>query len=91
MHSFTHKNTGVTIHHNGDFSGEAKVIVPAALIDGKPLSELVELDDQGNLWINVIPAIALAAVSHTATIDQIIGMLERMPLPTEYLDENRND
>jgi hypothetical protein len=91
VHSFTHKNTGVTIHHNSDFNGEARVVVPAALVDGKSLSELVELDDQGNLWINVIPAIALAAVSHTATIDQIIGVLEQLPLPKEYLDEHRTD
>lgn len=75
MHSFHHQSSGVNIHHNGDYSGEAKIMIPASIIDGKPLSGLVELDADGNLWVDV-PCVALVAFSFAAAITKVINVIE---------------
>jgi hypothetical protein len=79
MHSFHDQETGITIHYNGDYSGEAKIVIPADIVDGLPLSELVKLDDQGNLWITDLIAVgALQRFAHTATIGRAITALENL-------------
>ena len=86
MHTFHHETTGVTIHHNGDYSGAAKVMIPARIIDGVPLSEIFDMDEHGNLWINVIPAAALAALSYDATLSRVVSAIESLPEPKHGFD-----
>lgn len=86
MHSFTHENTGVTIHHNGDYSGEAKIMIPARYLNDRPWEEIFDVDSHGTLTINVIPAAALAALSHSAVISQVISAVENLPEPQHGLD-----
>ncbi len=89
MHSFEHAS-GVVIHHNGDHSGFAKVMIPARIIDKKQLSsDVIYLDSHGNLWINdVIPARVIADYGFDATINQAITALENLE-PSQYNPETQ--
>lgn len=70
MHSYNHPETGVTIHYNGDYSGNA--VVSIELGDG--MKRMPELGD-GRLLLYV-PAAALAGFSRESTIKLAIQALE---------------
>jgi hypothetical protein len=81
MHSYHHPS-GINIHHNGDYSGGTKISIPASLIDHVKLSDIVYLDDEGNLWINnIIPAEAIADFGFGAAINHVISTLEQLERP----------
>lgn len=82
MHSYHHLDTDIIIHHNGDYSGQSKIMIPASIIDKHDLSEIVHLDEHGNLWIeDVVPAVVLADFSYDATISHVISALENLDPP----------
>lgn len=80
MHSYHHPS-GINVHHNGDNSGNAKITIPASIIDKRRLSEIVYLDEDGNLWIDLIPARVIADFSYDATINHVISILEQLEPP----------
>lgn len=82
MHSFHDAPSGINIHHNGDYSGEAKIVIPASVIDKRSLSDLVRLDTRGNLWIDdLIPAAVLVRFAHDAVMQRMIAALENLEPP----------
>lgn len=61
MHSFQHGNT--VIHHNGDYSGDAKITT-------------IDPDDDSKWTEFTIPCDALVAFARDATINEVIATLE---------------
>lgn len=70
MHSFhfTEPETGVqvNIHHNGDYSGDAKVVIV------RPSAERPDADEE---WFTV-PCAALIKFAGEAVRDKIIALIE---------------
>lgn len=74
MHSTDHESSGTTIHHNGDYSGNAIINVanePKVFQGFRP--------DGTTYWsIEGIPCEALAQIGRAAAISEIVNFLEGM-------------
>lgn len=71
MHSYNHEESGVAIHHNGDYSGDALVHLPA-----NTKVELRTASDGMQYWEIEIPCAPLAQFSRWATLSEVTQMLE---------------
>lgn len=70
MHSFHHNKTEITIHHNGDYSGDAIIVLPS-----KFDRQIHRVDGSTEIQL---PASVLVEFSRQATIDEITGLLEEL-------------
>jgi hypothetical protein len=73
MITYEHDETGVTIHHNGDYSGEALI----HLRQRPEIRELHAFDGQVFYEIE-IPCAPLAQFSRWATLSEVTRVLEDM-------------
>lgn len=70
---------GVFVHHNGDWSGDAHINIPA---------DMVKVEEEGNIDTDItkqygrvritLPGKLLKDISREATIHEVIGRLEDM-------------
>lgn len=70
MHTFRHDPTGLTIHHNGDYSGDALVLVSESSLERCS-------DSDGRVYYEMtVPCAALVAFSREAVLDAAVVALE---------------
>jgi predicted DNA binding CopG/RHH family protein len=76
MHSFDYSDD-VQIFHNGDYSGDAVINVRISAERQLSLST-----ENGTTTVELhIPAAALVAFAHSATISQVIEVIEQLNVP----------
>jgi hypothetical protein len=83
MHTFDHEPTGITIHHNGDYSGRAKISIPMELLDDgeRTQPDHIYIED-GKLWLDdIIPASTLASFGWAAAVRYVTAEIENLPEP----------
>lgn len=73
MITYRHDETGVRIHHNGDYSGDALVHLPA----GTKVEKRTAVDGT-EYWEIEMPCAPLAQFSRWATLSEVTQVLEEM-------------
>lgn len=73
MHSFHDEVTNITIHHDGDYGGEARIMLPKWLGIGK----IEKATIQGIEFYDIrLPCRVLAEFSESATVTKIVSSIE---------------
>jgi hypothetical protein len=73
MHRYWHEEAGVMIHHNGDYSGDAFVVLRE-----KPEIEEIDEPDGSKSYSITLPCAPLAQFSRWATLSEVTRVLEDM-------------
>lgn len=74
MHTFEHESTRTQIHHNGDYAGEALVMIP---VGPDMVEPEITMGPDGQRRLEVtMPCKALAEFSRSATLSEVVDVIE---------------
>lgn len=75
MHTYSHDASGVTIHHDGDYGGDAIVVLP---LDKLEIETERGVGDSSKIYMVIkgLPTEAFANFGRKATLDQVTEAVE---------------